>query len=197
MVIVLIGVSGSGKTSVGKALSELTSWFFVDADDYHSPENIAKMSRGEPLDDRDRLPWLNSLRALIRVRIDRSEDTILACSALKKSYRSLLSPTGSQLDSAGSSNLHFVYLQVSLEILEARLKQRSDHFMQLRMLDSQLDTLEEPTADEATIVRVQTETSPEALAIYIHNKLEHLRSNLTRSSHLTSMIQDITSGASN
>ena len=176
MVIVLIGVSGSGKTSVGKALSELTSWFFVDADDYHSPENLAKMSRGEPLDDRDRLPWLNSLHALIRVRIDRSEDTILACSALKKSYRALLSPTRAQLDSAGSFDLHFVYLQVSRESLAARLKQRGEHFMQLRMLDSQLETLEEPTADEATIVRVETETSPEAIAIYIHHKLEHIRS---------------------
>lgn len=174
MVIVLIGVSGSGKTSVGKALSALTGWFYLDADDYHSPENIAKMSRGEPLDDADRLPWLNVLRELIKVRIDRSEDTILACSALKKSYRSMLSGRGSQLDPAGSADLNFVYLQVSSEILKTRLKQRSDHFMPLQMLDSQLETLEQPTADEAMIVRVQTETSPEALAIYIYNKIEHL-----------------------
>jgi gluconokinase len=174
MVIVLIGVSGSGKTSVGKALSAVTGWFCLDADDYHSPENIAKMSRGEPLDDADRLPWLNILSELIRVAIDRSEDTILACSALKKSYRSMLLPTGSQLASAGSAGINFVYLQVSPEILETRLKQRSNHFMQLSMLDSQLETLEQPTANEAMIVRVQTETSPEALAIYIYNKLEHL-----------------------
>lgn len=174
MVIVLIGVSGSGKTSVGKALSVLTGGFYLDADDYHSPENIAKMSRGEPLDDADRLPWLNILRELIKVRIDRSDDTILACSALKKSYRSMLFPRGSQLDPAGSADLNFVYLQVSSEILKTRLKQRSDHFMPLQMLDSQLETLEQPTADEAMIVRVQTETSPEALAIYIYNKIEHL-----------------------
>lgn len=181
-IVILMGVSGSGKTSVGKALSELTGWFFVDADDYHSPENIAKMSRDEPLDDRDRLPWLNVLHELIRVRIDRSEDTILACSALKKSYRSILSGTGSQLDSTANADLHFVYLQVSPEMLKTQLKHRSDHFMRLPMLDSQLETLEQPTADEAMIVQVQTETSPESLAIYIYNKLEHLRSNLTRSS---------------
>ncbi len=171
MIVILIGISGSGKTSVGTALSELTGWFFVDADDYHSPENVAKMSRGEPLDDSDRLPWLNVLRELIRVRIDRSEDTILACSALKKSYRSLLSAGGAQLNSSGSSDVNFVYLQVSPEILAARLQHRSGHFMQLSMLDSQLETLEEPTADEATIVRVQTETSPEALAIYIYQEI--------------------------
>ena len=167
MVIILIGVSGSGKTSIGRALSVLTGYFFLDADDYHSPENIAKMSRDEALTDADRLPWLNTLSEVIASQIDRGEQTILACSALKKSYRSRL--TQSSLPS-----VHFVYLKVAPELLETRLKQRKGHFMSPGLLLSQLETLEEPTADEATIVRVQTETSPEVIAFYIHNKLEHL-----------------------
>jgi gluconokinase len=167
MVIILIGVSGSGKTSIGRALSLLTGYAFLDADDYHSPENIAKMSRGEPLNDADRLLWLDTLSEVISSQIDRGEQTILACSALKKSYRS-------QLAQSNLPSIHFVYLDVAPELLETRLKQRKGHFMSPKLLLSQLETLEEPTADEATIVRVQTETSPETIAIYIHNKLEHL-----------------------
>jgi gluconokinase len=167
MVIVLIGVSGSRKTSIGQALRVLTGCSFLDADDYHSSENIAKMSRGEALTDADRLRWLNILSEVIENQIKRGEQTILACSALKKSYRV-------QLTRSNLAHIHFVYLQVAPELLEARLKQRQGHFMSPELLLSQLETLEEPTADEATIVRVQTETSPETIALYIHNKLEHL-----------------------
>ncbi len=86
MVIILIGVSGSGKTSIGRALSVLTGYSFLDADDYHSPENIAKMSRGEQLTDADRRPWLTALSQVIASQIQQGKQTILACSALKKSY---------------------------------------------------------------------------------------------------------------
>ena len=167
MVIILVGVSGSGKTSVGQALSVLTGYSFLDADDYHSPENIAKMSGDEPLNEADRQPWLNILSETIDAQINLSKQTILACSALKKSYRV-------QLNKADPASVHFVYLKVAPELLELRLKQRKGHFMSPKLLLSQLDTLEEPTADEATIVRVQTETSPEIIALYIYNKLEHL-----------------------
>jgi gluconokinase len=167
MVIILIGVSGSGKTSIGRALSMLTGYSFLDADDYHSPENIAKMSRGEQLTDADRQPWLDSLSEVISSQIDQGKQTILACSALKKSYRS-------QLAQSNLPSVHFVYLKVVPELLETRLKQRKGHFMSPKLLLSQLETLEEPTASEATIVRVQIETSPETVALYIHNKLEHL-----------------------
>jgi gluconokinase len=165
MVIIIIGVAGSGKTSVGKALSALTGWTFVDADDYHSDANIAKMSRGEPLSDADRAPWLDRLQAVITEKIDRGENTILACSALKQAYRSHLSYPHPQA-------VHFVYLKVPPELLQERLKQRSDHFMKLPMLASQLKILEEPQPDEATIVRVGADASPEMLAADIQHQLQ-------------------------
>ncbi|MCY7368983.1 MAG: gluconokinase [Chamaesiphon sp.] len=167
MVIILIGVSGSGKTSIGRALSVLTGYSFLDADDYHSPENIAKMSRGEQLTDADRLPWLSALSQVIASQVQQGEQTIWACSALKKAYRS-------QLAQANLSSIHFVYIKVAPELLEMQIEQRQGHFMSPKLLLSQLATLEEPTADEATIIPVQTETSPQIIALYIQNKLEHL-----------------------
>jgi gluconokinase len=164
MIVVLIGVSGSGKTIVGKTLGALTGWSFLDADDYHSDANIAKMSRGEPLDDGDRVAWLSTLSGVIKTQIEKGEETILACSALKESYRL-------QLAQADPQAVHFVYLKVSPKLLQARLKQRQNHFMKTSMLHSQLKDLEEPKADEALIVEIQTEISPEIIAVYIQNKL--------------------------
>lgn len=166
MVIVIMGVAGSGKTSVGKALSVLTGWLFLDADAYHSDANIAKMARGEPLSDADRAPWLDRLQAVITEKIDRGEHLILACSALKQAYRS-------QLRSPDPHSVHFVYLKVSPELLQERLQQRCDHFMQLQMLDSQLATLEEPQPDEATIVPVRSTAAPHMLAADIQRQLQH------------------------
>ncbi len=167
MVTILFGVSGSGKTSIGRALSVLTGSTFLDADDYHSPANIAKMSRGEALNEADRQPWLNMLSELIDSQIELEQQTILACSALKKSHRV-------QLTRSNSSSVNFVYLKVAPELLELRLKQRQGHFMSPKLLLSQLEILEEPTPTEATIVLVQTEISPELIALWIHNKITHL-----------------------
>ena len=166
MVIILIGVSGSGKTTIGQALSALTGWLFVDADDYHSPANIAKMARGEALSDTDRGSWLNVLETLIAVKIARGEQMILACSALKKAYRVQLAPVDLQ-------SVRFVYLQVSPELLQVRLERRQGHFMQATMLCSQLATLEAPDPSEALIIEVQADTSPQLLAISIQNRLKY------------------------
>jgi gluconokinase len=167
MIVVLIGVSGSGKTIVGQALSALTSWSFLDADDYHSEANVAKMSRGEALNDGDRAPWLNTLCKVIGSQIQKGENTVLACSALKRAYRLQLSEPAPQ-------SIYFVYLKVSLEVLQTRLKKRQNHFMKSEMLLSQLEALEEPNESEALIVQVQSDSSPEALALSIENKLNYL-----------------------
>src|SRR5262245_62330949 len=94
MIIVLMGVTGSGKSTVGKLLASQLGWKFVEGDDFHSPKNIEKMRRGEPLNDADRRPWLEAIREGIRTTIDRGEDAIIACSALKASYRKMLQVRG-------------------------------------------------------------------------------------------------------
>jgi gluconokinase len=163
VIIIVIGVSGSGKTTVGQALSTLTGWTFLDADDYHPPANVEKMSRGEPLTDADRAPWLEILRTELAARLKRSEDAILACSALKKAYRQQL-----QVD---PGQVRFVYLKVSPELLQQRLEQRKDHFMKSSMLQSQLATLEEPDSREALIIAVKAESDPVTLASMIQKSL--------------------------
>jgi carbohydrate kinase (thermoresistant glucokinase family) len=163
VITILLGVSGSGKTTIGQALSDLTGWPFLDGDDYHPEANIAKMSRGEPLTDADRAPWLEILRTEIAARLARGEDAILACSALKKAYRQQL-----QVDPA---QVRFVYLQVSPELLQNRLEQRKGHFMQSSMLSSQLETLEEPDSTEALTVEVKADSTPATLATTIQKNL--------------------------
>lgn len=159
-----MGVSGSGKTQVGKALSVLTGWLFLDGDDFHSAANIAKMSRGEPLNDADRLPWLDTLGAIVTEQIDLGENIILACSALKQSYRERLSSFKPQ-------QIRFVYLKVPTELLQERLNQRHDHFMKSQMLSSQLATLEEPHPSTAMIICGQSDPIPKEIALDIYHRL--------------------------
>jgi gluconokinase len=144
LVVILMGVSGSGKTTVGRALAAALQWPYVDADDFHSRENIAKMRSGQALTDADRAPWLASLHAVIARAIGRREPLVLACSALKQSYRRAL---------AGDlRTVRFVHLTAPEPALRERLAGRPDHFARPNLLASQLATLEPPTGDEALIV---------------------------------------------
>jgi gluconokinase len=139
---IIMGVAGSGKSSVGKVLAEHLKWDFYDADDFHPPENVSKMATGTPLTDADRAPWLAALHDLISSNLKQGKPSVLACSALKENYRAQL-----MKDNHG---VRLVYLKGDYDLLMSRLNSRSDHFMKPQMLQSQFATLEEP-ADALTI----------------------------------------------
>jgi len=136
MVIVLMGVCGCGKTTVGKAMSDQLGWPFYDADEFHSAANVAKMEAGQPLTDEDRLPWLQDMANSIDRWTQQRQDAILACSALKSSYRQMLRE--------GQPEIQFVFLTGDQALLEQRMANRKDHYMPAQLLESQLETLEEP-----------------------------------------------------
>jgi gluconokinase len=135
MVIILMGVTASGKTTVGRRLATLLGYQFYDADDFHPRANIDKMRRGMPLDDADRLPWLETLRDLVRHCIAEGTDAVLACSVLKEVYRQYL---------LVDPQVTLVYLKADQDLIRQRLLQRQGHFMNPELLESQFATLEEP-----------------------------------------------------
>lgn len=135
MILLIMGVTAAGKTTVGRALAEQLHWRFADADDYHSAANIAKMRAGIPLTDEDRAPWLQSLRTAILQWIAAGENAVLACSALKASYRDIL---------LVSPEVKLVYLRITEQLAAARLARRRGHYMNPMLLRSQFQTLEEP-----------------------------------------------------
>ena len=139
-----MGVSGSGKSTIGKLLSDRLQCDFYDADDFHPASNIIKMDRGIPLTDRDRLPWLKDLSNLIEQKLQAGEQGVLACSALKEKYREILHNQ--------DSRVIFIYLQGDYNCIRSRIEQRQGHFMQADLLKSQFAALEEP--DNALIVDV-------------------------------------------
>jgi gluconokinase len=136
MVVVLMGVTGTGKTTIGKQLADDLGWEFFDADDFHPPANREKMHAGIPLTDADRWPWLRALRRAIEQAIEDGRGAVVACSALKASYRDVLA--------GGLSGVRFVLLDGDREVLAARLAHRHHEFMNPTLLDSQLETLERP-----------------------------------------------------
>tara|TARA_B100001059_G_scaffold164637_1_gene164212 strand:+ start:1946 stop:2413 length:468 start_codon:yes stop_codon:yes gene_type:complete len=142
--LVIMGVSGSGKTTVGKLLAQKIGRRFLDGDDFHPPENVAKMSSGIPLTDEDRLGWLETLASIIH---EADNLTIIACSALKASYREIL------------KEAEFIFLYGSPELLAERINQRSGHYMPPRLLQSQLETLEVPT----NVLALNVVESPQTL----------------------------------
>jgi gluconokinase len=134
MIIIIMGVAGSGKTTIGSLLANELGWDFYDADDFHSESNRAKMSQGIALTDEDRASWLITLKELIAQNLRQNNPAILACSALKNSYRNMLEV---------NEQVKFVHLQGTYEQIKARLNNRTGHFMSAGMLDSQFQILEE------------------------------------------------------
>jgi len=133
-----MGVSGSGKTTIGKLLADSLNWEFSDADAFHSPENVEKMRRGIPLSEADRVPWLQDLQTAVKHWLLENKNVVLACSALKDSYRQYL------ILDIDSDRLKLIYLKGSYELIQQRLQERRNHYMTEKLLDSQFDTLEEP-----------------------------------------------------
>ena len=133
----IMGVSGCGKSAVGRALAQKLGWDFYDADDFHPAENIEKMTSGIPLTDEDRLPWLDILHAIISKSLQENRPGVLACSALKYSYRTRLMES--------NQDVQLVYLKGSFELIRSRMTARTEHYMPPSMLQSQFDILEEPT----------------------------------------------------
>lgn len=134
---IVMGVSGCGKSSVGKGLASALGWDFYDADDFHPPANVTKMAGGMPLNDSDRAPWLAALHDMISASLKADQPGVLACSALKERYRQQLLE--------GNAGVQIVYLKGSYDLIWSRMLARQNHYMKPHMLQSQFETLEEPT----------------------------------------------------
>ena len=156
-----MGPAGSGKTTVGKLLAAQLSWEFADADNFHSPANIEKMSRGIPLTDEDRIPWLRSIREAMLQWQAQGKSAVIACSALKRSYRDLLGIR------PNANDIRLVYLKGSYDLLLERLHSRKGHYMKEQMLASQLADLEEPT----DALAIDVAKSPQQIVSEIRKEL--------------------------
>jgi gluconokinase len=159
MIIILMGVTASGKTTVGRMLAAQLGYHFYDADDFHPRANIDKMRRGIPLNDADRLPWLETLRDLVRRCLTEHGEAVLACSALKDAYRQylLIDP-----------RVTLVYLKASRDLIRQRLLQRRGHYMNPALLESQFATLEEPKQ----AIKVNAALSPGEIVSVIRRQLQ-------------------------
>lgn len=158
MVMIVMGVTGAGKTTIGRLLAEQSGWEFADADDFHPPANVEKMRRGIPLNDDDRRPWLERLHDEIAHWIAAQRNVVLACSALKRSYRQKLE-VGPQV--------RFVYLKGSEDLIAERLRARHGHFAGEQILAGQFADLEEPE----TALTIEIASTPEQIVAQIRKKL--------------------------
>ena len=165
MVIIIFGVSGAGKTTIGKLLARDLRWRFIEADDFHPAANIEKMRSGHPLTDNDRWPWLEQLRQQIERSLSARENAVLACSALKRAYRDRLHV---------SDEIKFVFLRGDHALVEKQLRSRHGHFMNAALLQSQFDDLEEPQLDE-NVLTIELGRPPEEIVERIEAKLNLAR----------------------
>lgn len=156
-----MGVTGSGKTTMGKMLAEGLGWKFYEGDEFHPVRNVNKMRKGIPLDDTDRIPWLNAIRELIAKCVNERKDAIITCSALKESYRNLLMGNNKEIKS--------VYLEGDFNTIQKRLKNknRKNHFMNPDLLASQFDALEKPK----NALCIDVSEKPKIIVEYIKSKL--------------------------
>jgi gluconokinase len=161
MIIVLMGVSGAGKTEVGQALARQLGWTFVEADDFHPRANVEKMHRGEPLNDEDRRPWLAAIHQRLLEASGRHENIVLACSALKHAYQEYLQHEEPE-------HIYLIHLRGSEELIRQRLAKRKGHFMNPNLLHSQFETLEPP--EDA--IEVDITPPPDEIAADIRRKLD-------------------------
>jgi len=159
MIVILMGVAGSGKTTIGALLAADLGWPFYDGDDFHPPENIDKMREGRPLMDEDRFAWLSALRQLIDRLLRERTSAIITCSALKEAYREQLQ--------GKDEGVRFVYLKGSYELIHQRIATRRNHFMKADLLASQYDALEEPTG----ALTVDAAATPEAIVAKVRKSL--------------------------
>ena len=163
MIIIVMGVAGAGKSTIGRLLAEQLEWQFADGDDYHPQANVEKIRKGIPLNDEDRQPWLQRLRTAITGWQSQGRNAVLACSALKKSYRDELRI---------SDEVRFVYLHGSMELIAQRLHSRTGHFAGDQILASQFADLEEPANEEPqSAVRVDISQTPEEIVGEVRKKL--------------------------
>ena len=161
MIIVIFGVSGAGKTTMGKMLAEQLGWRFLEGDDFHPAANIEKMRNGRPLTDEDRWPWLDCLRKQIEQLLSAGENAVLACSALKRAYRDRLRV---------SDEIKFVFLRGDYAVVEKQLRSRHGHFMNAALLQSQFNDLKEPQLDE-NLLTIQLGRTPQQIAEEIKTNL--------------------------
>jgi gluconokinase len=162
-----MGVTGSGKSTVGATLAARLGCAFYDGDDYHPAANVEKMRRGEPLNDVDRAPWLDRLRGLLTEKLRSGESAVLACSALRESYRERLRPGAPGL----RNSVYFVYLRISEETARARLTARTGHFMPVGLVESQFATLEDPR----DAIEIDAMLPPDELAQRIEESLSRIK----------------------
>jgi gluconokinase len=161
VIVIIYGVSGAGKTTIGRLLARELGWHFVEADDFHPAANIEKMHSGRPLTDEDRWPWLDRLRKQIKRSLVARENSVVACSALKRAYRERLRVRG---------EVKFVFLRGDYALIEAQLSQRRGHFMNPALLRSQFADLEEPKTDE-DVLTIELGRTPQELVEEIKTKL--------------------------